>query len=98
MIKEHPNNPAKMSVTEISDNGGMSVLSFDKDGIIKFGYGSFLDYLSSHLEELQGRSIFDIFHSSPELTSCLRKALDGLDSFVILEIGDGSFEINFVPW
>jgi len=98
MIKELPNNPPKMSVTEISDNGGMSILSFDKDGIIKFGHGSFLDYLSVPLEELQGRSILDIFHSSPELTSCLRKALDGLDSFVILEIGDGSFEINFVPW
>jgi PAS domain S-box-containing protein/putative nucleotidyltransferase with HDIG domain len=86
-----------MSVTETSGNEGMSVLDFDKDGIIRFGYGSFLDYLSVPYEELIGGSVFDIFHSSPELTSCLRKALDGLDSFVMFEIKDGSFEINFVP-
>lgn len=94
---ENNNNPKfDITVSEASFNGNRSVISFSHDGTIISSYGNFPERLSGSPKELKGSSIFDLFKSSQDLTNCARKALEGVDNIILVDIGDSRYEINLL--
>lgn len=94
---ENNNNPKlNITVSEASFNGNRSVISFSQDGTIISSFGSFPEKMSGSPRELRGSSVFDLFKASQDLTNCTRKALDGIDNIILVDIGDSRYEVNFL--
>ena len=70
----------------------------DRQGQFVSLSGQGLERLGYQPTELVGRSVFEVFSSSPELAAVVRQALDGNEATTIVSLGQGVFRWWCAPW
>jgi PAS domain S-box-containing protein len=71
------------------------LFALDRDGIFTLSEGRALEELGLQPGEAVGSSVFDLYRDHPSLLSQVRRALDGEEFTVVLEVGEVAFETSF---
>ncbi len=77
-------------------SGDFAVVIIDTSGMVSLAEGSGAAALGLSLEKLRGRFLLDTKHNEPLLRG-IRSALSGRADWLVLEIGDKTFEVRFEP-
>ena len=78
-------------------NTPVILFALDRSGVITLSEGKGLDTFGVKPGELVGRSIFDLYHDSPELHGNARRALAGESVTFVTEAKKQFFEIHLIP-
>jgi PAS domain S-box-containing protein len=70
---------------------------FDREGMITLAQGRALESLGVKPDEVNGRSIFDIYGDTPEARESIRRVLDGKPFTATAELGGLTFEAHCSP-
>ena len=75
----------------------LTLTAFDLDGVMTLATGKGLEGLGATRAELEGHSVFDVFHDVPQVVADCRRALTGESLSSLVEIDDHDFACAYEP-
>jgi rsbT co-antagonist protein RsbR len=81
----------------IFENVDFAAWATDEQGIVTLCQGKGLRGFGLTPGQLVGQSVFDIYRDDPNITKCMRMALDGEEFMSVIETGDLKFENRYAP-